>query len=147
MIGIIVSGHGLFGTGLEASLHLIAGEKQNVKFVDFLPEDSQDSLKEKMLKAMNEMPECTDILCLADLVSGTPFQTFVGLKYEVTDKHLEVVCGANLAILIETSMAKDFIEDLNMLADMAISTGKDSIQKFEMAATTNNNDDLEGDGI
>ncbi len=46
MIGLIVTGHGNFATGITSSLRLIAGEPHDYQAVDFLPEDSIDLLTE-----------------------------------------------------------------------------------------------------
>ena len=40
MIGLIVTGHGNFATGITSSLRLIVGEISDYEAVDFLPEDS-----------------------------------------------------------------------------------------------------------
>ena len=39
MIGLIVTGHGNFGSGLTSSLNLIAGEQENYQYVDFTKEE------------------------------------------------------------------------------------------------------------
>ena len=35
MIGLLITGHGHFATGLNSSLELIAGQQQNIALVDF----------------------------------------------------------------------------------------------------------------
>ena len=50
------------------------------------------------------------------------------------DKPMEVIGGANLPMIIELSMAKDFIDSLETLTNMGLSTGKDSIVKFTFTA-------------
>ena len=44
MIGLIVTGHGNFATGITSSFRLIAGESPDYEAVDFLPEDSIEML-------------------------------------------------------------------------------------------------------
>ena len=39
MVGIVVTGHGNFATGLESSLKLIYGGSSHIKFVDSLREN------------------------------------------------------------------------------------------------------------
>ena len=36
MVGLIISGHGNFASGLRTSLKLIAGEASNIEYVDFI---------------------------------------------------------------------------------------------------------------
>ena len=44
MIGLIVTGHGHFATGLTTSLNLIAGDAKDYVAVDFEATDSTDDL-------------------------------------------------------------------------------------------------------
>lgn len=131
MIGIIISGHGNFATGLRSSLNLIAGNPANVEYVDFIETDSTETLKEKYMSSLNNLSNCNSILALTDLTGGSPFKTLVELKAEVTTP-LEVIGGTNLAMILEISMAKDFIDDLSALAGTALEVGKNGIIKFEL---------------
>ena len=131
MIGIIISGHGNFATGLRSSLNLIAGNPTNVEYVDFVETDSTETLKEKYMSSLNNLSNCNSILALTDLTGGSPFKTLVELKAEVATP-LEVIGGTNLAMILEISMAKDFIDDLSALSTTALEVGKNGIIKFEL---------------
>ena len=52
MIGLIVTGHGNFATGITSSFRLIAGDVPDYEAVDFLPEDSIEMLTEKLSNAV-----------------------------------------------------------------------------------------------
>ena len=58
MIGLIVTGHGNFATGLTSSLKLIAGEPKNYVAVDFLESYSVDDLERELTKALDELKDC-----------------------------------------------------------------------------------------
>lgn len=131
MIGIIISGHGNFATGLRSSLNLIAGNPANVEYVDFVESDSIETLKQKYMNSVSNLSNCDSILALTDLTGGSPFKTLVELRAEI-EMPLEVVGGTNLPMILEISMAKDFIDDLAMLSESALSVGKDGIVKFEL---------------
>lgn len=129
MIGIIVTGHGNFGSGLTSSLKLIGGDPENYEYVDFLSEYSVEDLERELKKAMDSLKDCEGILVLSDLAGGSPFKTAVILSmgYE----NMTVIGGTNLPMLIEVSMARKFIEDMDSLVNMAINTGKDQVVKYE----------------
>ena len=55
MVGMIVTGHGSFATGITSGLRLLAGEPEDYEAVDFLPEDSVDSLTEKLRAAAERL--------------------------------------------------------------------------------------------
>lgn len=131
MIGIIISGHGNFATGLRSSLNLIAGNSTNIEYVDFIESDTIETLKEKYINAINNLSNCDSILALADLTGGSPFKTLVELKSEI-ETPLEVVGGTNLPMILEISMVKDFIEDLSTLSATALDVGRNGIMKFEL---------------
>ena len=50
MIGLIVTGHGHFATGLTTSLNLIAGDAKEYVAVDFEATDSTDDLAKKLIR-------------------------------------------------------------------------------------------------
>lgn len=130
MIGLIISGHGNFASGLRTSLKLIAGETSNVEFIDFEENDSIETLKEKYYVSLNKLNDCESVLALTDLAGGSPFKTLVELKTEI-EKPMEVIGGTNLPMVLELSMTKDIIDNLYSLSDSALDIGKSGIVKFE----------------
>lgn len=129
MIGLIVTGHGNFGSGFTSSLNLIAGEQESYKYVDFVQEYTVDDLSRELTKAMDELKDCEGILVLSDLPGGSPFKTAVEVGFP--RGNVVVLGGTNLPMLVEVSMARKFIEDLESLANMAINTGKDQVVRYE----------------
>lgn len=129
MIGLIVAGHGNFATGLTSSLKLIAGEPENYVAVDFPEEFSVDDLERELVKALDSLKDCAGVLVLTDLGGGSPFKTAVMAGFP--RGNVEVVAGTNLPMLIEVNMARQFIEELDSLTNMALSTGKDQVLRYE----------------
>lgn len=129
MIGLVVTGHGNFGSGLTSSLNLIAGEQDSYQFVDFTKE--VDELRADLANAMDALKDCEGILVLSDLVGGSPFKTAVEVGFP--RGNVEVVGGANLPMLVEISMTRKFMSDMSVkdLADAAVNTGKDQIVRYE----------------
>lgn len=130
MIGLIISGHGNFASGLRTSIKLIAGEPCNVEYVDFEETDSTETLKEKYYASLKNLNNCDAILALSDLAGGSPFKTLVEVKTEI-EKPMEVVGGTNLPMALEISMTKDIIDDVPSLSESAIEVGKSGVVKFE----------------
>ena len=130
MIGLIITGHGNFATGLTSSVNLIGGEQANYVAVDFLAEYSTDDLDRELRKAMDSLSECEGIIVMSDLPGGSPFKTAVVCGQDYKD--VKVIAGTNLPMICEVAMARTFIEDIDSLVDMALNTGKDQIVKFEM---------------
>ena len=143
MIGLIISGHGNFASGLHTSLNLIGGEHSNIEFVDFEKTDSSEDLKKKYHTSVKNLDNCDAILALSDLAGGSPFKTLVEVKTEI-EKPMEVIAGTNLPMLLEISLTKDIIEDLHSLTESAIEVGRNGVVKFELII---HKDDESEDGI
>lgn len=130
MIGIVVTGHGNFATGLTSSVKLIAGMPECYQTVDFVQENSVDDLEANINEAIDKLKDCEDgILIFTDLVGGSPFKTSVEISIKREEK-IVVLSGTNLGMLIESSMGRSFISDIDTLADMAVNTGKDQAMRF-----------------
>ena len=126
MIGVIVSGHGNFSTGITSSLKLFAGELSDYQMVDFLPEDSAESLTGKIKEAIAELKECHSILVLTDLTGGTPYNVSVKLK-ATTTVPMEVIGGVNLGALIEAYMGRIEETDVRNLAKSVVESAKQQV--------------------
>ena len=98
----------------------------------------------KLSDAMDRLSDCEGILVFSDLAGGSPFKTAVEVGLTKSNR-VEVIAGTNLGMVIEISMARGFIEDVDALVDMAINTGKDQVVRFVMAAPQE--EDFDGDGI
>ncbi len=130
MIGMILTGHGNFGSGLYSSVKLISGEKENFVVCDFVEGMGADEDLMPMLeKAVADLSAtCDGVLIFTDLKGGSPFQKAVTVAYG--KENIEVVAGSNLPMILEASMAREFIESLEDLTNMAISTGKDQVYRY-----------------
>lgn len=144
MIGLLITGHGHFATGLGSSLKLITGNTEHIEYVDFEADHSTETLAANLHKAMDSLKDCDGVLVLSDLAGGSPFKTAVECKFERPDQAIEVIAGSNLPMLIEGSMSMGIYENPLEMAEALIPTGKEYIIRFEM---TEHKDDAEEDGI
>lgn len=141
MIGIIVAGHGHFGSGLTSSLELIAGPQDNYAFIDF-DGTGEEKLTKDIRKALEELADCEGILVLCDLPGGSPFKMAVLQSQGLG--HVEVIGGANLPMLCEMALARTMISDLETLTQSALSIGREQIIRF---ANASYEEESEEDGI
>lgn len=130
MIGMILTGHGNFASGLKSSMKLIGGEPENFVAVDFLENYSTEDLEKELVKALETLDTKDGVIIFSDLAGGSPFKTSVELSMK-RKENIKVIAGTNLGMLIEIGMSRSFIEDIEVLTDMAISTGKDQVMKYE----------------
>lgn len=133
MLGLIVTGHGHFATGIKSSVNLIAGEPKNMCFVDF--DKEVEELRADLLAAIDSLTDVDGILVLSDLTGGSPFKTAVEVSVmDRADRNIKVIGGSNLPMAIELSLTKDFADDIETFLANALNVGKDNIVLYEMPA-------------
>ena len=141
MIGILVTGHGKFASGLLSSLKLIAGEQEKIIGIDFLEEHGTEILRENLKDALKSLGD--EVLVLADLAGGSPYMNAVMMKQDLKNKKVEVVSGVNLPMLLEIALGREDTNILNLAKNAEIA-GKDSISVFKFK---DKKDEIIEDGI
>ena len=144
MIGLVVTGHGLFAEGMHSSAKMIAGENDHIKYVCFEDGMGLEELAEKLNAAYTELSDCDGIVVLSDLPGGSPFKTAVECSMSHPDKQIIVLSGTNLPMIITGSTMLSFETDPQALADELIFEGKDNVVRFELAVREEENEDEDG---
>lgn len=129
MMGILVTGHGHFPTGILSAVALVAGWPDRTVGVDFEEGQSPEDLKSSLEKAMESL-EGDEILILADLLGGTPFKMGAAIKAENPDRKIKVIAGVNMAAIVEAVFSRS-LYDLEGLAAAIIRSGKDGLADLD----------------
>ena len=129
MIGLLVTGHANFGTGITSSVNLIAGEQEAYQAVDFLPTYSTEDLTREITKALDELKDCEGVIIFTDLMGGTPFNVSAQIGHG--KDNIRIVAGTNLPMLVEIVMSRKFMDNLDELVDSVLETGKEQVTKYE----------------
>ena len=133
MIGIVVTGHGLFAVGMQSSAKMIAGENDHIKYVCFEDGMGLEELAVKLNAAYNELSDCDGIVVLSDLPGGSPFKTAVECSVGHPGKQIVVLSGTNLPMVLTASTMLSFESDPQALANELLFEGKDNVVRFELA--------------
>ncbi|MBB6696560.1 hypothetical protein [Clostridium algidicarnis] len=139
---IILIGHGNYATGLKSTIKSIVGPTEGVNYIDFIEEDSTETLMEKAVKVVEEN-KGNNIVFICDIIGGTPFNTAVKISLE--NEGIGVVAGCNIGAIIEIIIAKDSYE-LEELLDELVEKTKKSVLKYKNIEITLHDTDEE-DGI
>lgn len=105
MIGVIISGHGGFASGLSQALTQIIGEQTQFAAIDFPEGMSTEQLDKAMRHAIAEIDSEHGIVFLTDLLGGTPFRTASLISQHISN--IEVVTGTNLQMAAEMLLERD----------------------------------------
>ena len=100
-IGIIIASHGKFAEGIHQSGSMIFGEQEKVQVVTFMPNEGPDDLYAHFKDAIAQFDADDEILVLADLWSGSPFNQASRIKEENPNRKMVIVTGLNLPMLIQ----------------------------------------------
>ena len=98
MIGVILTGHAGFADGVASAVKLIGGEQEKFAVVNFIEEDSGESLAGKLRQAVEELG-CQEVVFCTDLPGGTPFNQTVLLSTKLSQE-CRVFTGTNLPFLL-----------------------------------------------
>lgn len=125
MIGIVITGHGTFASGMLSALTILAGKPEAVKAVDFTLENSTDDLEFHLKDVIESMNECEGVLICTDILNGSPFKEALELSRELADQvQIRILAGTNLGMLVEADSARGYITNVDMLAELAEEEGK-----------------------
>ena len=118
MIGIIISGHGKFASGLESGLEMVIGKNKNVKSLDFDGIDIQ-FYSQKLESLSQSMVDEYDLLAIVtDIRGGSPFN--IAAKLGLNRDGILVFSGANFQLIYELLSLDPKSEDfVNLALDKA----------------------------
>ena len=100
-IGIIIASHGKFAEGIHQSGSMIFGDQEKVQVVTFMPSEGPDDLYAHFNDAIAQFDADDEILVLADLWSGSPFNQASRVMGENPDRKMAIITGLNLPMLIQ----------------------------------------------
>lgn len=127
MVGILITGHGHFASGIASSVELIMQSLEGIEVVDFPQGDTATELKENMHNTLSKFDD--EIVVFADLLSGSPFNT--AFMEALENDKIQVVYGTNLGMLIECIMMRNMGLSAIEIANKACEVGQTQIGKFE----------------
>lgn len=129
-IGIIIASHGEFAAGIHQSGSMIFGEQEKVQVVTFMPSEGPDDLHAKFISAIDAFDADDEILVLADLWSGSPFNQASRVAGENPDRKLAIITGLNLPMLIQayTERMINATAGVDQVAANIIKESKDGIK-------------------
>ena len=100
---VIVVSHGSYARGLVDTVQMIAGKQEDLEAFGLEPEESVDTLKEKIRQSIEQASQEEEILILTDIFYGSPLNTVISLMPEYDLYH---VTGINLPLMMEVIMGR-----------------------------------------
>lgn len=128
MIGILVTGHAEFASGLASAMNLLTGEAEAFQSVNFPAGMDQYDLLEQLKQAKQHLSDCDQWIVLTDIIGGTPFKMSVMLSMQ--EEHIRVLTGINLPLLLQMVLSRSTITDVDELISTSIEESKKTMLEF-----------------
>lgn len=124
MIGVLIVTHGRLGEALLETAGMLVSDAEKVRTLGIQPGQGVEDLEAAVRQALAELDLSEGVLCLVDLLGGSPAQVLGMIAIE--NPNLEVITGVNLLMLVETLLLRNSM-DLPELAENAIRSGTEGI--------------------
>ncbi|HWI65705.1 MAG TPA: PTS sugar transporter subunit IIA [Symbiobacteriaceae bacterium] len=98
MIGVVLVSHGPLADGLRQAAEMIMGPQEALAVLGLDPAQEMDKYRADLESAVKSVDSGEGVVVLADLFGGSPANTAA----YVLGPNVEVLCGCNLPMLIET---------------------------------------------
>ncbi|BDR35848.1 PTS sugar transporter subunit IIA [Photobacterium damselae] len=144
MIGIIITGHGQFASGLEQALIQVIGSQPQCVAVDFPVAMTTEQLTQQLIHAIVEVDSGDGVIFMTDLLGGTPFRVASLLCQEKTVA--EVLTGTNMQMAAEMLLERDVI-GFNEFTEQALAAGHRGITCLTLQLNTHHQVESVEDGI
>ncbi|GHA53053.1 PTS galactosamine/N-acetylgalactosamine transporter subunit IIA [Photobacterium aphoticum] len=105
MIGIVVSGHINFATGMGSAVKAIAGEQDQMAFIDFVETMSTEELEVALREAAKQVDDGEGVLFLTDIPGGSPCNRAMSILMD-TD-NVELLAGVNLPMIANAAFERE----------------------------------------
>ncbi|WGE32913.1 PTS mannose transporter subunit IIAB [Actinobacillus genomosp. 2] len=134
-IAIIIATHGVAAEQLLKTTEMLIGEQSDVAYIDFMPGENAETIMGKyQVLVEGKLSHCDRVLFLVDMWGGSPFNA--ANRFQEGKTNMDVVTGVNIPMLVNTCMARDDVESLEELVEIALEAGSTGIRSLNHQLAT-----------
>lgn len=123
---VIATSHASLASGVYSAVKMIAGGFENLKIQEFKENDNLDEFDEKLKENYKSLKDYENVIVLADLAGGTPFNRAVMTLGDLPN--VRVIAGLNFASLYQ---ALNSSGNLDESVEEIINIGKESVIQYK----------------
>ncbi|WP_018652370.1 PTS mannose transporter subunit IIAB [Actinobacillus capsulatus] len=128
-IAIIIATHGVAAEQLLKTTEMLIGEQPDVAYIDFVPGENAETIMGKYQALVEgELSHCDQVLFLVDMWGGSPFNA--ANRFQEGKNNMDVVTGVNIPMLVNACMARDDVESLEELVEVALEAGATGVRSL-----------------
>ena len=131
MIGIIILGHAGFAGEMIHVIEQVESPQRNLAAVDYRKGDTPEQFRAALEAAAASLePDTNGVLIFTDSARGTPYKSALAFGEACTSYPVITVTGVNLPAVMESALARSYLNDVEMLADLAVEHGRKQVMRF-----------------
>lgn len=104
MIGIVIVAHGNLAQALLAATEHVVGKQRDAYAVAIEPNDDLHARQAEINALVRAANTGKGVVLITDMFGGTPANLALGA---ITGPDIEVICGANLPLLVKLAKVRD----------------------------------------
>lgn len=125
-MNILLVSHATLSKGVLEAFRMFAPDVDGVCALGLTAEGGVDAFRDELARTVGELAEDGDLLIMADLQGGTPFNESVPLVLQNPER-MRLVTGLNLPMLVEAGMLMAAGGDLDAVYRAALTTGAEGV--------------------
>lgn len=130
-MNILLVSHGDLCVGIKNAYRMLVASDDNVSTISLVPERGVGAFRNNLRMWLGSLHEGEDVLILADLWGGTPFNESYACFLE-DPVHLRLVSGLNLPMLLTVGLESLTSDNLEALYQLAISAGAKGVRGADL---------------
>jgi len=104
VIGLVIVAHGPLAAALLAATEHVVGPQENARSVAIDPADDLHDRQSEIDRMVAETDTGDGVVLVTDMFGGTPSNLALG---SMRGDRIEVICGANLPLLVKLAKCRD----------------------------------------
>ena len=102
MKGIVIASHGAMAQGILETSKLFFGEQEQMKAFCLQANDNPDEFVERLRRGIADVDTGDGVVVFCDMLFGSPCNCMLRILSENVDNpKLDVICGVNLAMVLQ----------------------------------------------
>ena len=139
-MNILLVSHGGLSAGVAEAYRMFSPGADYIHSLSLTEEGGMAQFREQLNGKLDELMAAGDVLIIADLKGGTPYNESYARFLEAPE-HLRLAAGMNLPMLIESGMLASMGSDLETVYQTALRAGADGVQGTDMPVADESDED------
>ncbi len=126
-MNILLVSHGGLSAGVADAYRMFSPGAEYIHALGLTEEGGVAAFREELNAKLDDLLEAGDVLVIADLKGGTPYNESYA-RFLASSDHMRLAAGLNLPMLVECGMLASMGSDLDTVYQTALRAGAEGVQ-------------------